>query len=171
MAYTIRRSDGQTVTINDDTTDTIFNPSANGGIGTGIQLVGRNKLDYGAPIAQDFLRITENFASSTGTQPQGKYAAQGQLWYDKSIKNLYMRITEGGSGTTDTGTFAQNWQQIITVGGSGTSALPIINPGSGTEKDGDIKIVGGTISMWTSTPAPPNWRQIYPALPGPAVYS
>jgi hypothetical protein len=167
MPYTIRKSDGFVINIADDTTNSaeLYDPTG-GSIdtGMGIQLIGRNKIDYGAPIAQNFLQMTENFASATGTQPVGKYALQGQLWYDKSLKNLYIRITDG-TGSVDTGTFAQNWQQVITVGGSGTSSLPIVNPGSGTEKNGDMKVVGTVISIWSGGPSGSggSWKQVWPA--------
>ncbi|MFI5405215.1 MAG: hypothetical protein ACHQ1D_01745 [Nitrososphaerales archaeon] len=168
MPYTIHKSDGTDIPIADDTINqTWYNPGGGGGSkGLGIQLIGRNTLNYGAPIAQSFLQMNENFASPTGTQPVGGWSLQGQLWYDKSLKILYVRITDG-TGTSDTGTFAQNWRQVVTVAPGGATSIPIVNPSTGTEKDGDIRVVGTVISIWAGG----NWRQVYPALPGPAVYS
>jgi len=166
--YAIHRSDGVIITIpQDQIYQELYNPAGGGtgtgGVGVGIQLVGQNAVSYGAPIAQTFLQLTENFASVTNTQPKGKFALEGQLWYDKSLDNLYVRITPGTADGNDVGPFSANWQQVVTIGGSGTSGLPIINPA--VPKAGDIQVLTGPtrISIYGGG----TWNQVFPAI---AVY-
>jgi len=66
MAYNIHLSDGTPVTIPDNAIDTsYYNPTGGStGNGLGIQLPGRNAINYGAATAQNFLQLTENFCSS-----------------------------------------------------------------------------------------------------------
>jgi len=115
MAYSIRKSDGTLVTVADNAIDSDFyNPiGGSTGLGMGIQLIGRNAIDYGAAIAQTFLQLTENFSSSTGTQPIGAKALQGQLWYDQSLSALYVRVTPG---VPLADSLVANWEQIVTSG-------------------------------------------------------
>jgi len=122
MAYSIRKSDGTLVTVADNAIDSDFyNPTGGStGLGQGIQLIGRNAIDYGAAIAQTFLQLTENFSSSTGTQPIGAKALQGQLWYDQSLSKLYVRVTPG---VPLADSLSPNWEQIVTSGsGNATTA-------------------------------------------------
>lgn len=146
MAYSIRKSDGTLVTVADNAIDTDFyNPTGGStGLGMGIQLIGRNAIDYGAAVAQSCLQMTENFSSATGTQPIGANALQGQLWYDKTLSTLYVRVTPGVSGAND---LATNWRKI-----------PVLNPV--TPADGDIQVVGAVISIWANGV----WNQVFPAV-------
>ena len=68
MSYTIYHADGTAVTVPDNAIDTEFyNATPAGrlpGQGIGTQLVGRNAINYGAAVAQNFLQQTENFASN-----------------------------------------------------------------------------------------------------------
>lgn len=162
MAYTIHKSDGTTVTVADNAIDNEFyNPTGGSsggsspGLGTGPRLIGRNTLDYGASVAQNFLQMTENFSSVTGTQPLGVFALQGQLWFDKSLALLYVRSTPGVLGSNS----MANWQRLVTTSGSETGRIPVVNP-SGAPQDGDTKVVGSVISMWANGA----WQQIFPAL-------
>jgi hypothetical protein len=150
MAYTIHKSDGTVVTVADNAIDDAFyNPTGGSvggitpGLGQGTQLVGRNTIDYGAAIAQNFLQITENFSSATGSQPLGTYALQGQLWYDKTLSNLYVRTTPGTLGADS----MANWKKI-----------PVINPTA--PGDGDVQVVGSVISIWANG----GWQQVFPAI-------
>jgi hypothetical protein len=115
MAYSIRKSDGTLVTVADNAIDTNFyNPTGGStGLGMGIQLIGRNAIDFGAANAQTFLQLTENFSSSTGSQPIGAKALQGQLWYDQLLSRLYVRVTPGIPGADS---LVPNWEQIVTSG-------------------------------------------------------
>lgn len=159
MAYTIHKSDGTLVTVADNAIDSEFYNPVGGsvgvslpGLGQGMRLIGRNTIDYGAAIAQNFLQMTENFASATGSQPIGSVALQGQLWYDKSLSNLYIRVTPGTLGADS----MANWQKLITVA-PGTD-VPVVNPP--VPKDGDIQVIGSIISIWANGA----WRQIFPAI-------
>jgi hypothetical protein len=141
MAYTIYRSDGVAVTVPDNTIDSQFyNPTANGvGKGLGIQLNGRNAIDYGAPTAQTWLQMTENFASN-GVIPTDGTSLVGQLWFNKSTSSLYVKVTTAAVGIN-------NWRKI-----------PVTNPI--TPVDGDIQVVGSVISIWANGA----WQQVFPAI-------
>lgn len=146
MAYSIRKSDGTLVTVADNAIDTDFyNPTGGStGLGMGIQLIGRNAIDYGAAVAQSFLQLTENFSSATGTQPIGAKSLQGQLWYDKTLSTLYVRVTPGVPAADN---LATNWRKI-----------PVLNPV--TPSDGDIQVIGAVISIWANGA----WQQVFPAI-------
>jgi hypothetical protein len=146
MAYSIRKSDGTLVTVAVNAIDTDFyNPTGGStGLGMGIQLIGRNAIDYGAAVAQTFLQSTENFSSSTGSQPIGAKALQGQLWYDKSLSTLYVRVTPGVPAADS---LATNWRKI--------TVLNPVTPG-----DGDIQVIGAVISIWANGA----WQQVFPAI-------
>lgn len=193
MAYTIHKSDGTLVTIADNAIDNDFYNQTGGssgaatpGIGQGIRLVGRNTIDYGTAIAQNFLQMTENFASATGSQPLGLVALQGQLWFNKTTTSLYVRTTPGVLGadsidnwarvpvsnpatpqdgdmkTVDGDTFVYAngaWHLILTTASTETGRPPIVNP-VGPANDGDMKTVGSVISIWANGA----WRQVFPAL-------
>lgn len=83
MAYTINKQDGTPLSISaglvTPTTDYV------------IQFIGKNSADYGPALNQNFLRITENFASET--QPNPTNILTGQLWYDKA--NLSLKVYDG----------------------------------------------------------------------------
>lgn len=146
MAYSIRKSDGTLVSVADNAIDTDFyNPTGGStGAGMGIQLIGRNAIDYGAAVAQTFLQMTENFSSATGTQPVGSKALQGQLWFDKDEGSLYVRVTPGVPGADN---LAVNWRKI-----------PVVNPVAPT--DGDVLVTGSIISIWANGA----WQQVFPAV-------
>lgn len=141
MAYTIYKSDGTTVTVLDNAIDIQFySPNVNGiGRGIGTQLIGRNAIDYGAPVAQNFLQLTENFSSTL--PPPDATALQGQLWYDKGNNILKVNVSSGPTAT---------WQGLATIA----------DPSAVTGYDGQVKVDGSTIYMW----ADGAWRQIYPAV-------
>jgi hypothetical protein len=83
MAYTINKQDGTPLSISaglvTPTTDYV------------VQFIGKNSADYGPALNQNFLRITENFASDT--QPNPTNLLTGQLWYDKT--NLSLKVYDG----------------------------------------------------------------------------
>lgn len=68
MAYTIKRTNGNTITIEDNALNTTY----------GVQLIGKNRLGYGTSLNQNFFRLMENFSySSAPSNP-----VSGQLWWD-----------------------------------------------------------------------------------------
>ncbi len=161
MAYTIYKSDGTAVVIPDNAVDVAFyDPSGGtGGHGLGTQLVGRNTVNYGPPIAQNFLQMTENFSSTA--VPSDTTSLQGQLWFNKTSSttgNLYVRLTGNASGGI------LNWKKIVVDDGSGNivirgGTVPVVGP-TGTPQNGDIRVVGSVISMYANSA----WRQIFPAV-------
>jgi hypothetical protein len=180
MAYTIYKADGTAVTVADNSIDTAFYNSSGGSLSTGqgVELIGRNTLDYGAAIAQNFLQITENFASSTGTQPIGAVVLQGQLWFDKALSKLYVRTTAPAAGANS----MANWQQVVTSDSTGNSSisgnlqvtntitaegglrvpvifstLPVLPQ---VAHDGDILVIGSVISIFANA----GWQQVFPAI-------
>lgn len=139
MAYTIYKSDGTPVIVNDNSISVEFYDTTGGstGLGSGIRLVGRNAIDYGVPIAQNFLQMTENFASSGTSRPDGTAALQGMLWHNKTVNALFLKTGIGDLNT--------DWNRI-----------PRINP-TLTPQDGDIQVTGLSASIyvngsWTSIP-------------------
>jgi hypothetical protein len=145
MAYTIRKSDGTSITVPDNAIDTEFyNPlGGSTGTGLGVQLVGRYTIDYGTAIAQNFLQITENFASATGTFPSDSTALQGQLWFDKTLGALYVRVTDTEVGLA-------NWRKLASIA----------DPAAVTGYDGQVKVVGAVIYIWADSA----WKQVFPAV-------
>jgi hypothetical protein len=82
-AYTINYSDGlRTISISTGTIDYT----------TSLGLVGPNTPNFGTTIAENFLHLLENFASSTNPTN----STPGQLWYDiTDSENKVLRINDG----------------------------------------------------------------------------
>lgn len=127
MPYTIHKSDGTAVTVPDNTIDVAYYNATGGDAATGLgtQLVGRNAINYGAPVAQNFLQLTENFASGTNFYPSNATALQGMLWFNKlspTSGKLFVRVTGNTSGS-----FSANWKEIVKQGdtfiGTASAAL------------------------------------------------
>lgn len=127
MPYTIHKSDGTAVVVPDNTIDVAYYNATggDGATGLGTQLVGRNAINYGAPVAQNFLQLTENFASGALFYPSNASALQGQLWFNKlspTSGKLFVRTTGNTSGS-----FTANWKEIVKQGdvfaGTASSAL------------------------------------------------
>lgn len=81
MPYNVRFTD------QDKTDLTVFDLVGN--TDTSLVFPGRNSTNYGQVIAENFLHLLENFASSTA--PTG--AIEGQLWYDSADGSL--KISDG----------------------------------------------------------------------------
>jgi hypothetical protein len=75
---------------------------------TGVQLLGQNALAYGKHVAQNFVQLVENFASTT---PPLKIASlQGQTWFKKDSEtagSLYVKVVSDGDGSI------ADWQKIF----------------------------------------------------------
>jgi len=85
MSYTINKTDGNVLlTLQDGTTDN----------STGINLIGRNSVNYGNAQNENFVRLLENFA---GTLPPGQSVGfnpiKGTIWYSTSENRL--RVYDG----------------------------------------------------------------------------
>lgn len=86
MAYEVNKSDGEVlVNLVDGEVD---NTS------TSLNLLGKNYLGYGELIAENFVHMLENFASTT---PPGEEALTGQLWFNTGENRLAVR--DGGDTT------------------------------------------------------------------------
>lgn len=150
MSYTIYHADGTSVNVPDNAIDTTFyNSTANGaGIGIGTQLVGRNAINYGAPVAQNFLQMTENFASNSAHRPTDAFALQGQLWFNKISSTdgqLFLRVSGAASGGD------ANWRRVLV-------ANPI------TASDGDIQVTGSGSTLTIKIFGGGAWNQVFPAV-------
>jgi len=76
MAYTINKTDGTVLTdVLDNSIDRIT---------TDITLVGKNTANYGEYFNENFVKLLENFSSSTAPRAPLK----GQLWYDSGENKL-----------------------------------------------------------------------------------
>jgi len=108
MAYTLRFSDPNTTT-------TITVPSIFEGTGvnidsTSLTLVGSGYQNYGLPVAQNFLKLLENFASPS----EPLHAIKGQLWYDTSNTSKPILRINNGTGTSGRWPSANGiYQQIV----------------------------------------------------------
>jgi hypothetical protein len=176
MPYNIYQSNGQLITVPDNAIDTQFyNPTGGGGIGgvppgqgQGIQLVGRNALNYGSATAQNFVQLTENFCSGFGFQPSDATVLQGQIWFEKDSNttgNLWVRTSVNGA-STGLSFPGPTWTQIVTgASGTATSAnnltggvatsvpyqtAPGVTAMSAAGTNGQVLTLSGTTPTWTN---------------------
>ena len=83
MTYTINKTDGNELTkIPDGTFDTNS---------TALTLIGRNVVSFGEALNENFVKLLENFASSTAPEN----AIKGQIWFD-SVNNR-LNVFDGTS--------------------------------------------------------------------------
>ena len=151
MSYTIYKSDGTAIVVPDSLIDNAYYNYAGGstGTGTGIRFIGNSAIGFDIPIAENFLQMTENFASATGTQPLGLYSLQGQLWYDKTINEMYVRTTPGLSGADS---LSGNWARLLREGDTGFVTSVAVNGTSGRITASGSPITGsGTIVLDLAT--------------------
>lgn len=140
MAYTVFNANGTSTVVPDNVIEPTFYDSTNR---IGIQLVGRNAIDYGQPIAQNFLQLLENFASPTTPGANGAVAPIGMVWFDTTLGALRVQTSAG------TWTSLLSGNQTITVSGdisgSGTTSLVLTLPditAAGTYKSVTVNAKG-----------------------------
>jgi len=137
MAYQILRTNGSTLTtIQDGTINTTS---------TSLQLPGRNKAGYGQALNQNFVRLTENFASDA--PPPN--ALKGQLWYDTSGAELYVCPADGLTSKS-------SWSKLASTGGSGgLVTIGALHVTGDSEINGNLSvdgfILGDSITAATGT--------------------
>jgi hypothetical protein len=107
MSYNVRKTNGETIQVPDLVIDKTTN----------INLVGRGLPHYGEPIAENLVRMLENFSSpvapGSSTSSVDGDPLTGQLWFDSASKtmkfyngNRFVSIIDeddpiGGSGSSD----------------------------------------------------------------------
>lgn len=102
MTYTINKADGTPlVTIDDNTINTTA---------SSLSLVGRNAVNFGQAINQNFVNLLQNFANQTSPSKP----LPGQLWYDTVLGGI--RVYQG-----------ETWSAIVPPfnGVSGTATVRI----------------------------------------------
>ncbi len=93
MAYNVNKTDGSTLaTVSDGTINTTVSD---------ITLIGRNYTGYGEILNENYVKLLENFASTS--QPQRPL--EGQVWWDKGGKLL--QVYDGTSFKTISSSTAQ----------------------------------------------------------------
>jgi len=106
--YTIVRSSGSTLTtVQDGTIDTTS---------TSLALPGRNYPGYGNALDTNFVRLVENFASST---PPAN-PIQGQIWFNTGANTLNYCPADGT-------TVASSWVTLTTTNSAGDTTLGNLN--------------------------------------------
>jgi len=110
MPYNVYNPNGTQHSVPDNAIDATYYDATNH---VGIQLVGRNTVDYGAAIAQNFLQLIQNFAGPN--PPSDAIALLGQFWFNTTDLNMYVRINNNTTGGL------ANWKVL----GSGTSGSTV----------------------------------------------
>jgi hypothetical protein len=143
MAYNLFKPTGSNgtnpISVPDNAIDTALYDSGNK---LGVQLIGRNAIDYGTAIAQNTIQMVSNFSGTT--LPNDTISLQGQLWYNATSSTagqLYVRVTSTASGGI------ANWRK-----------LPVVN--NPTPSDGDIRVVGSVISIYANGA----YQQVFPPI-------
>lgn len=117
MTYTVNKSDGNIIAVVNDFQKEIV---------AGLELAGYGLANYGELTAENFIRLVENFASST---PPVK-PTRGQLWYDTSAAIPVLRQYE-----------ASKWIGLFSIDAAnnragifynGNPVYPDVNPNPGT---------------------------------------
>lgn len=88
MAYTLNKSDGESIIVSDGTVDTNS---------TSLVLIGKNYAGYGTFLNDNFIHLLENFSNSTSPANPLK----GQLWWDTN--NNILKVYSGSSWKISTG--------------------------------------------------------------------
>lgn len=103
MSYRINRTDGELLV---DLTDGTIDIST-----TNLTLVGKNYKGFGESVNENFIKLLENFASTTApTNPM-----VGQLWYDKADQKL--KLYDGITFRSAAGTVVNSSQPSNLVEG------------------------------------------------------
>ena len=145
MSYTIFKADGTPVVVSESVADFDFFDSTANSVGAlikgkGIQLVGKGTIDYGAAIAQNFVQLTENFASST--PPKDDLALKGQLWFNSDTGDLYVRKTDSLTGGL------ANWAKVSVPNATGAVIIQNNLSVAGTAPVFELHKPGSVAYLW-----------------------
>jgi hypothetical protein len=101
MAYQVKKSNGDILTISNNAINTE----------TSLQLIGKNLLNYGDPIAENFVHLLENFSNNTApvnptsgqlfynnSEDRWKYYT-GTVWKDLDIATIEVEYLMDNNGT------------------------------------------------------------------------
>lgn len=110
MAYVISNTAGNR---NFQIADQVINQE------TTINLIGRNFPNYGEPIAENFVRLLENFAN---TLPPAR-ALPGQIWFDNASQQLRVRDQNGFWKYANTVRVTQSDYPASSDNGNNTGAM------------------------------------------------
>ena len=87
MAYIINKTNGELLSVVDSSGRVLFDgvlPDGELNTSLGINLVGKNYVNYGELQQENFVKLLENFANAT--RPTN--AVTGQIWYDTTVGSL-----------------------------------------------------------------------------------
>lgn len=126
MAYTIVRSGGAIITVQDGTLNTQ----------TSVSLPGRNYAGYGQAIDTNFVRMLENFAAATAPANP----LRGQLWYNTTANTMHICPNDGNTN-------ASAWPSLATTSSVGTTTLSDVNAGNITLPQGNIILNNGKVDV------------------------
>ena len=130
MAYSTTGSDGQSISVADETIDSSK---------IALKLIGRNATNYGQSIVENTVKHLENFAGVSAPAPT--YTLKGQLWYNTTDSS--MRVYDG---TT--------WKRLssFTVSSSQPTTNLVAGTGYVNSFDDHLKIYDG--SNWRNAVLP-----------------
>lgn len=151
MVYFINKYDGtQVAAIAEGAMDTTS---------TSLKLLGRNFINYGEIISENFVHLMENFASPN---PPAGVPLSGQLWFNTTDNKMY--LFNGTTWVVATAINVGNTDGDPNNNGDGPNALPP----SGTA-EGDLYWDADTQQLWGWTEiGTPHWVLIGPPAPDSA---
>jgi hypothetical protein len=146
MSYVVNKTDGNIVAVVDD--GTVNNTE------TSIVLVGRGTQSYGEYIAENSVRMLENFANITPPA----HPITGQLWYNTTTGNVTVydgvewqipvpqTFYSTETNTTGTATITVTNNSGITIGATSTAQIAV--------EDGNVVLkTNGSVNALTINPA------------------
>lgn len=144
MSYLVKKTNGQILV--EVSEETVNRTSAS------VALVGKRSREYGLAFAENFIKLTENFANTTPPP----HPLIGQTWYNSSLKTL---MVYDGSSWTPTGGTALNSDNQATFGYNSPFSLELTN---GHKKSVIVFITQGVMVAIMSGETIPN--QLLPEI-------
>ena len=116
MAYEVNFTDSVnkgSITVEDETVNTE----------TSLQLPGRNLVDYGNKINENFLHLLENFASNVSPSNP----VEGQLWYDNTTGVDQLKVYDGAAWVSAGGLKKASSQPAAEISNVGDLWIDTVN--------------------------------------------